>query len=86
MRRLRVVLVAAAVVGLSAVLLVIGARAVGVSAPRAAGVVAGFVGQPAVLAYAGSRVVDERVEAGYAALFALGIIVKILLVQLLVLA
>ncbi|MBC7289869.1 MAG: transporter [Actinotalea sp.] len=81
---LRVVLVAVAVVGLSAVVLVLGARAVGVSAPRAAGVVAGFVGQPAVLAYAGSRVVDERVEAGYAALFALGIIVKILLVQVLV--
>lgn len=31
-----------------------------------AGALAGLVGQPAVLAYAGIRVVDERVEAGYA--------------------
>ncbi|EYR65075.1 transporter [Actinotalea ferrariae CF5-4] len=83
---LRVVLVGVVVVGLASVLFVLGARAVGVSAPRAAGALAGLVGQPAVLAYAGSRVVDERVEAGYAALFALGIIVKILLVQVLVIA
>ena len=61
-----------------------GARWIGVSAPRAAGALAGLVGQPAILAYAGSRVTDERVEAGYAALFALGIIVKILAVQLIV--
>ena len=60
------------------------ARAVGVSAPRASGALSGLMGQPAVLAYAGTRVVDERVEAGYAAIFALGIIVKILLVQVLV--
>ena len=81
---LRVVLVAIAVVGAGAVVLLVGARYTGVSAPRAAGALAGFVGQPAVLAYAASRVVDERVESGYAALFALGIIVKILLVQVLV--
>lgn len=43
------------------------------------------MGQPAILSYAGTRVTDERVEAGYAALFALGILVKILLVQVLVL-
>lgn len=81
---LRVALVAAAIIGLACVLFLLGARAVGVSAPRAAGALAGFVGQPAILAYAGSRVVDERVEAGYAALFALGIIAKILAVQALV--
>lgn len=78
---LRIALVAVAVVGLSAVLLLAGARWVGVSAPRAAGALSGFVGQPAVLAYASSRVVDERVEAGYAALFALGILAKIVAVQ-----
>ncbi len=54
------------------------------STPRASGALAGLIGQPAVLAYADSRVVDERVEAGYAAIFALGIIVKIVLVQLIV--
>lgn len=82
---LRVVLVAVVVVGVPSVLLVLAARLLGVSAPRAAGALSGLVGQPAVLAYAGSRVVDERVEQGYAALFALGIIVKILVVQVLVL-
>ncbi|WP_243758630.1 aspartate:alanine exchanger family transporter [Actinotalea soli] len=81
---LRVVVLALAVVGLACGLFVAGARWLGVSAPRASGALAGLVGQPAILAYASSRVVDERVEAGYAALFALGIIVKILLVQVLV--
>lgn len=81
---LRAGAVGIAVVGVAAVAMVLGARLVGASAPRAAGALAGMVGQPAVLAYAASRVTDERVEAGYAALFALGIIVKILLVQVLV--
>ena len=80
----RVALLAFAVVGAASVVFLVGARAVGVSAPRGAGAFAGFIGQPAILAYAGSRVVDERVEAGYAALFALGIILKILAVQVLV--
>lgn len=81
---LRVVLVALAVVGAAAVLFVAGGRWVGVSAPRTAGALAGLIGQPAVLAYAAGRVTDERVEAGYASLFALAIIVKILLVQAIV--
>lgn len=80
----RVVLAGAVVVAVAAVVLMVGARLVGSSAPRAAGALAGLVGQPAVLAHAASRVTDERVEAGYATLFALGIIVKILLVQVLV--
>jgi len=80
-----VVVTAAVAVGLTCILLALGARAAGVSAPRAAGAIAGLVGQPAILSYAGTRVTDERVEAGYAALFALGILVKILLVQVLVL-
>jgi putative transport protein len=80
----RVVAVVVAVVGLVCVTFLAGARWIGVSAPRAAGALAGLIGQPAILAYAGSRVTDERVEAGYAALFALGIIAKILAVQLIV--
>lgn len=56
-------------------------RLVGVSAQRTAGGLAGFVGQPAILAFANSRCSDERVDAGYAALFALGIIAKIVLAQ-----
>lgn len=80
----RVAAVGVGVVGIAAVLVVLGGRLVGASAPRAAGALSGLVGQPAVLAYAASRVTDERVEAGYAAVFALGIIAKILLVQVLV--
>jgi len=82
---LKVAVAALALISLGAVLFVTGARLVGTSAPRAAGALAGMIGQPAILAYAASRVTDERVEAGYAALFALGIIVKILLVQVIVL-
>ena len=78
---LRVVLVGAALVALAAVAFVGVARLLGQSTARTAGALAGFVGQPAILAYAGDRVTDERVEAGYASMFALGIIVKILLVQ-----
>lgn len=80
----KVAAVGLGVVGVTTVACAFGARAVGVSAPRAAGAVSGLIGQPAVLAYATSRLTDERVEAGYAALFALGIILKILAVQLIV--
>lgn len=50
------------------------------SAPRTAGGVAGFLGQPAVLQAAVARVQDERVESAYATLFAIAIVVKIVLV------
>lgn len=61
--------------------LLISARLLGLSAQRATGAFAGFVGQPAILAYANSRANDERIESAYGALFALGTIVKILVVQ-----
>ncbi len=54
----------------------------GMSAPRTAGGVAGFLGQPAVFQGAMARVRDERVESAYSVLFALAILVKILLVPL----
>ena len=50
------------------------------SAPRTAGAVAGFLGQPAVLQAADARVADERIEAAYATMFAFAIIVKIFLI------
>lgn len=53
------------------------------SAPRTAGGVAGFLGQPAVLEVAASKVADERIESAYAALFAFSIVVKIVLVPIL---
>ena len=78
---LRVIVAAVGIAALAGVLFILVARAVGVSTERAAGGLAGFVGQPAILAYVNGRVTDERVEAGYAALFALGLILKIILVQ-----
>lgn len=72
---------AAAIVVASAIAFMAGARTMGLSAPRAAGGFAGYIGQPAILAFANERVDDDRIEAGYAALFALGIIAKILAVQ-----
>ncbi|MCA1781825.1 MAG: aspartate:alanine exchanger family transporter [Dermatophilaceae bacterium] len=84
MTGLRVIIAAVVITVVAGVLFIVVARLAGVSTPRAAGALAGFVGQPAILAYANSRVTDERVEAGYAALFALGLILKILLVQIIV--
>lgn len=78
---LAVAAVATAVLLVSAAAFIAAGRLVGLSAQRTAGGFAGFVGQPAILTYAMDRTSDERVESGYAALFALGIIVKILLVQ-----
>ncbi|MDC4232276.1 transporter [Actinomyces sp. B33] len=57
-------------------------RVMGLSAPRTAGGVAGFLGQPAVLQAADARVPDERIEAAYATLFAFSIVVKILMIPL----
>lgn len=74
-------LLGVAVLAASAAVFALGGCLLGLSAPRTAGALAGFVGQPAVLTFATARLDDDRIEAGYAALFALGIIVKILLVQ-----
>lgn len=59
-------------------------RMVGLSSARVAGAMSGFIGQPAILSHVNSMVDDERTEAGYSAMFTLGIIVKILLVQVVV--
>lgn len=69
------------ILGAAAVVFLTAARLLGLSAPRSAGAFAGFVGQPAILSFASSRVTDDRIESGYAALFALGIIAKIIAVQ-----
>ncbi|MDO4665383.1 MAG: TrkA C-terminal domain-containing protein [Actinomycetaceae bacterium] len=73
-------LVSVVAVGLACLVVVVGGRLVGLSAPRTAGTVAGMLGQPAVLSAASDRVADERIETAYAALFAFAMIVKILLV------
>ena len=78
----RAALLAAVMVVVCCVLQAIGAKFIGLSAPRAAGGIAGFLGQPAVLQAADARVTDERIEAAYATLFAFAIIVKILLMPI----
>ena len=83
---LMVIVLAAASMVLVAVAYLIGGRLLGLSAQRTVGAFAGLVGQPAILSYATSRVNDERIESGYAALFAIGIIIKIVVVQLIVTA
>ena len=55
--------------------------AVGLSSGPA---LAGFVGNPSLLAFATSRLADERVNEGYASLFAVDMILKVLLVQVIV--
>lgn len=57
------------------------ARLLDLSAQRATGAFAGFVGQPAILAYANTLRNDERIDSAYGALFALGTVAKILVVQ-----
>ncbi|WP_353067421.1 TrkA C-terminal domain-containing protein [Arcanobacterium hippocoleae] len=77
-------LMAFAIVVVILVLVIVLGRMIGLSAQRTAGVMAGILGQPAVLAFATSKENDERIEAGYAAIFALGIIMKIILVTIIV--
>ena len=75
----RAALLAAVMVVVCCVIQALGAKFIGLSSARAAGGIAGFLGQPAVLQAADARVTDERIEAAYATLFAFAIIVKILL-------
>lgn len=56
----------------------------GMSPARSGGLIAGFVGNPSLLAFATSRAADERVNEGYATLFAVDTILKVLLVQVIV--
>ena len=80
----KVGVLAALIVAISGGVVLAGGRVFGYSAQRSAGGLAGLVGQPAILAFALSKADDERIEAGYATLFALAIIVKIVMVQVLV--
>ena len=78
----RAALLAAVMVIVCCAIQALGAKLIGLSSARAAGGIAGFLGQPAVLQAADARVTDERIEAAYATLFAFAIIVKILLLPL----
>ncbi|WP_307804827.1 TrkA C-terminal domain-containing protein [Streptomyces sp. VRA16 Mangrove soil] len=80
--KLLAVLAVGAVV--SYALMVLFARLLGQSRERTMGLLSGYVGNPAILAYANGRVTDSRVNAGYSTLFALAILVKIVCIQLIV--
>ncbi|WP_328897454.1 aspartate:alanine exchanger family transporter [Streptomyces sp. NBC_00236] len=80
--KLAAVLVIGAVV--SYTLMVLIAKALGQSRERTMGLLSGYVGNPAITAYANSRVSDSRVNHGYSTLFALAILVKIVCIQLIV--
>jgi putative transport protein len=60
------------------------AHRMGMSPARGGGLIAGFVGNPSLLAFANSKAADERVNEGYATLFAVDQVVKVLLVQVIV--
>lgn len=78
------VLVGLIIIVTGALAMVFYARRMGASSARGAGLVAGYNGQPAVLAYANEQALDERIDAGYATVFALDTVVKIIMVQLIV--
>ena len=81
---LKILLVGVVLTVVACALVIVVARFLGSSPARIAGAISGFISQPAVLAYANQRVADERVNAGYTALFAVCMIAKILLVQVVV--
>lgn len=75
--------VAAVVAIVACGLMALAARLLGMSAARAVGSVAGMLGQPAVLDFATARNHDERINAGYAQIFAVALIAKLALVPFL---
>lgn len=76
-----VLLTAAATLLLILPMLWLSARGLGLSTARTAGAMAGFVGQPVLIAHVNSQLADSRAGSGYSAVFALGMIVKIVVVQ-----
>ncbi len=81
----RLLVAGIAVTGLTAALMLFaGPRLVGVFGPRLAGQLAGVGTQPAVLAYANERSdADPRVNLGYALVYPVAMIVKVVLAPLL---
>jgi putative transport protein len=80
--KLLVVGVVAAVAG-ACLLAFLGDR-LGVSPTRGGGLIAGFIGNPSLLAFANTKAADERVNEGYATLFAIDQVVKVVFVQVIV--
>jgi len=81
---LKILLFGVLLTAVACAMVIVMARFLGAGPARIAGAIAGFISQPAILAYANERVPDERVNSGYSALFAIGMITKIMLVQIIV--
>ncbi len=84
MEGLKVVAVSVVSIFLMLPLVPIAGAMLGLSAERVAGAVAAFVGQSVTLVHAMNITEDERTSSGYAAIYALSIVVKLLLVQFMV--
>ncbi|MGO0577238.1 aspartate:alanine exchanger family transporter [Ornithinimicrobium panacihumi] len=84
---LKILLAGLIITGLHAVvLLLVGRKILLASGPRMAGVIAGSQTQPAVLAYANEATThDQRVALGYALVYPVAMVVKILAAQVLTL-
>ncbi|MHA6764281.1 aspartate-alanine antiporter-like transporter [Streptacidiphilus sp. PAMC 29251] len=80
--KLLALLLIGAVLSYSLLLLV--CRLLGQSRERSMGLLAGYVGNPALTAHANAQVRDSRINTGYSTLFALAILVKIICIQLIV--
>ena len=81
---LRIVITGVLVVAITDPVMTVAARLFGASPVRTAGLLSGLISQPAILAFGNSKVDDERLGAGFTALFAVGMIAKVLLVQVIV--
>ena len=81
---LQLVLIGLVLAAVGPALLAVVASRLGTSPERAGGLIAGFVGNPSLLAFANSKAADERINEGYATLFAVDAVVKVLLVQVIV--
>jgi putative transport protein len=81
---LRIVMAGVVLVTITNIVMTLVVRLFGVSTVRAAGLLSGFIGQPAILAFGNSKVDDERLGAGFTAVFAVAMIAKVLLVQIIV--
>ncbi|MGY3678596.1 aspartate:alanine exchanger family transporter [Streptomyces sp. TE33382] len=81
---LKLVAVLAIGAAVSYALMVLVAKVLGQSRERTMGLLSGYVGNPAIVAYANSRASDSRINNGYSTLFALAILVKIVCIQLIV--
>ena len=82
---LELVIAGVLVTAITALLTILMLRLLGRDPVDGAGMIAGVQTQPAVLAFAAERADgDERVDAGYALVFPLSMILKLIIVQLLI--